>query len=403
MRFYSSESLGPKQTVTPEGFLVCHGVAIARTGSQLYSTDELPDMTGVGGRVTIQRDADDVFHADTLASFEGKPVTIDHPSEEVGPGNWRQLAVGHVQNVRRGEGIDSDLLFADLLITDQTGIDTIRTEGIREVSCGYDAEYEQTAPGFGRQKSIIGNHVALVERGRAGSRCSIQDSEHPMTKQAPKSKFLDRLAAALGFKDADELEARFDDEETPEAKAEREAKETKDSFASLARTVDSLVAVVAKLTKDADEETDEEKAAREAKATADMILEAEAAEAADVGTTFTGDAIARAEIIAPGFKMLTGDAAAMTEGRFMQAALSASLKTPEGVAVITPLLTGRTVKSLTGDSLRSIFFASSEIIKAQNNAAATAGARKTADTGPVSLPSRIANMNAAAASFWNKQ
>lgn len=401
MRFYSSESLGPKQTVTPEGFLVCHDVAIARTGSQLYSTDELPDMTGVGGRVTIQRDADDVFHADTLASFEGKPVTIDHPDEEVGPGNWRQLAVGHVQHVRRGEGIDSDLLFADLLITDQTGIDTIRVDGIKQVSCGYDAEYEQTAPGFGRQHQIIGNHVALVERGRAGSRCSIQDSEHSMTKQVPKSKFLDRLAVALGFKDADELEKKFDDaEETAEAKADREAKETKDSIAALQKTVDSLVK---SLSKDTDEETDEEKAAKE-KATADTVIEAEIGTQAELGTLFTGDAfndaVARAEIIAPGFKALTTDAEAMTEGRYMQQALSAALKTPEGAAAITPLLTGRTVKQMTGDSLRSTFVAASEIMKAQNNAAIVTGAR-THDAGTKS-PKSIADINAAAAAYWKR-
>lgn len=411
MRFHTSEKLGPKQSLTPEGFLVCHDVAIGRTGSQLYSSDELPMLESVGGKITIQRGDADVFHENTLASFEGKPVTIDHPEEEVGPGNWRQLAVGTVQNVRRGEGIDSDLILADLLITDQSGIDAIRRDGIVELSCGYDAEYEQTAPGYGAQRSIIGNHVALVERGRAGPRCSIQDSEKRMQ---PKPKFLDKLFAVLGVKDADELEKKFDDEEelTDEEKA---AKETKDSIAKLTKTVDALTAVVAKLTKDAEPGIEEDDPAKtddsdeddeeDKEATADTLLEAEPNPGADVGTVFTGDryadAVARAEILAPGFKAPTHDSA-LTAGRFYRQALRAALKTADGAAALAPMLGGRDIKQFTGDSLHAVFIGASEVVKAKNNAIKISAPKYTADAGALSPAARVAQINAAAAAFYSK-
>jgi hypothetical protein len=48
-------------------------------------------------------------------------VTIGHPKDFNGniifvtPQNWRQLANGHIQNVRRGGGEQSDLLLADVI------------------------------------------------------------------------------------------------------------------------------------------------------------------------------------------------------------------------------------------------------------------------------------------------
>ena len=63
----------------------------------------------------------------------------------VNPENWKELAVGHLQNVRRGTGDQSDLMLADLIVKDENAIQLIE-DGLREVSCGYDAEYEQTEP-----------------------------------------------------------------------------------------------------------------------------------------------------------------------------------------------------------------------------------------------------------------
>jgi hypothetical protein len=173
MRFYTVERLSPKISETPEGFLLCENVPVARTGEMMYKAGEVP-VKDRGGVVRIKRTEDVVFDDVTISSFEGKPITLDHPDDFVTPENWQQLAHGTVQNVRRGEGEQSDLLLADLLVTTEKAIRLVKG-GLREVSCGYDADYAELEEGLGEQRNIVGNHVALVDKGRAGSRCAIGD------------------------------------------------------------------------------------------------------------------------------------------------------------------------------------------------------------------------------------
>ncbi len=101
-RFHTTEDIGEKRSYTPEGFLVCHDVPIARTGMQLYTSEEVPIEDAGNGEVRIYREPDEVFRPETISSFEGKPVTVEHPNDFVTPENWQQLSVGTVQNVRRG-------------------------------------------------------------------------------------------------------------------------------------------------------------------------------------------------------------------------------------------------------------------------------------------------------------
>lgn len=200
VRYYTTEPLGPKQSLTPEGFLLCQDVPIARTGDQIYGPHETPIPAGGGGYVTITRDADEVFRSEFMRSFEGKPVTIDHPREEVTPENWKRYAVGTVSNVRRGTGDLANFLVADLLITDAAAIAVVR-DGKREVSCGYDAEYEETGPGKGRQYAMVGNHLALVDAARCGSRCSIQDKK-PLGDELMRATTKDNAAVTVPAADA---------------------------------------------------------------------------------------------------------------------------------------------------------------------------------------------------------
>lgn len=203
--------LGSSQAITPEGYLLCSAVPIARTGSQQYLNEELLEGDGLDalenveggadGIIVVSRLEDDVFHPDTIASFQGKPVVNDHPDGDMlGPHNFRQYTVGTVLNVRRGEGSTHNLLLADLLIKDADAIAAVRA-GKREVSCGYDAKYTGVGPGKARQHTIIGNHVALVTRGRCGGTCSIGDEDKTM-KTADKKSVLDRIRGAFGTKDA---------------------------------------------------------------------------------------------------------------------------------------------------------------------------------------------------------
>lgn len=204
------EKLGRTQSLTPDGYLLCEGVRIARTGPMLYRNDEMPEIApGSNGSLLITREADVLFSAETIASFNGKPVTSDHPPEMVSPDTWKKITIGVTLNPRRGTGIDADYLLADLLIQDASGIADVGA-GKREVSCGYDSEAETVKPGIGRITRIIGNHVALVERGRCGPACAIQDGDPNMAQKAKRSVW-DRLVTAFKAQDeaafSEELEA----------------------------------------------------------------------------------------------------------------------------------------------------------------------------------------------------
>jgi len=220
--FYVTEKLGPKQSLTPEGFLLCEEVPLARTGMMIYGPDETPIKAGPEGIVKIFREPADVFTPQTIGSAQGKPVTNDHPEEDVTPGNWRDLSHGTMLNVRRGVGAMDDLLIGDLLVTTPEGIDAVRS-GKTEVSLGYEADYEETALGVGKQSNIIINHIALVDQGRCGPRCAISDRQPDQlrsTAMAKKpSKILDAMLKAFKAKDAAEVEqiAKQVEDELPEA------------------------------------------------------------------------------------------------------------------------------------------------------------------------------------------
>lgn len=179
-RSYYGSRFSPNLTVTPEGFLIAHNVPIARTGWYEYLASEI----GAPGNdvVKVYRSPDEVFHPAAIASFEGKTVTDDHPPDPVTAGNATWFAKGTVQNVRQGKGNDADLLLADLVIYDQKLIDEIQ-EGKREVSAGYTCNYVDNGDGTYEQKDIRGNHVAVVDAGRAGSRVRIKDSEADPAKK----------------------------------------------------------------------------------------------------------------------------------------------------------------------------------------------------------------------------
>lgn len=216
MKFFATSRLSENIAETPEGFLICLGVAIARTGEMVYAAEELPILDAdEEGKILIIRSPDDLFDAKTMASFEGKAVTISHPNNFISPTNWGTLAKGIIQNVRRGKGEASNDLIADLLITDSVAINLVKS-GLRETSCGYEASYVQVGPGRGRQGNIVGNHLALVQQGRAGSSYAINDhkgkeSEMEWSDLFKSPKVAKAIKEAMKTEDAANVE-------TPETK-----------------------------------------------------------------------------------------------------------------------------------------------------------------------------------------
>ena len=205
---YYGYKISPNQIETDEGFLICKNVPIARSGDQQYLASEL----GLDGDdiITVHRPEAEVFSEATIASFEGKPVTDDHPSELLDANNAMTHAKGHAQNVRRGVGEWNDYLLADLHIQDDGLIEEIRN-GKREVSCGYTVEYEDNGDGTFTQTHIRGNHVAVVDEGRAGHKTAIMDSNTNAQAKKPERETMKKNVWATLFghaaegKTADEI------------------------------------------------------------------------------------------------------------------------------------------------------------------------------------------------------
>ena len=101
----------------PEGYLICLNVPVARTGTQEYLPSELGLPEPDARLIPVFRPPEEVFSPACLASFEGMPVTDDHPAcpEGVTAENIRRLQKGHAMNIRRGTGQDADLLLAAIL------------------------------------------------------------------------------------------------------------------------------------------------------------------------------------------------------------------------------------------------------------------------------------------------
>ncbi len=181
---------------TPEGFLICKDVPIARTGTQQYRGCEFGGPVA-DGIYNVQRPEAEVFDRAAVASFEGKPVCDEHPVEDVTPDNYGRYMKGVCRDVRRGDGDLSNCLVADLVIYDADLINKIEA-GKREISCGYDCLWNPTSDSSYDQLEIRGNHVAVVDRGRAGHKVAIRDTADDKKGGTKMSKSLiGRILRAL--------------------------------------------------------------------------------------------------------------------------------------------------------------------------------------------------------------
>ncbi|WP_447724613.1 DUF2213 domain-containing protein [Sphingomonas koreensis] len=181
----------PKRT--RDGYLAVRAKA-ARTGVYQYGGPEVDPDNKHGLRdtavVNVLRDEQTVFDQASVASFIGKPITDDHPKVPVNAANWKDHARGTVMGAKWEQG---GYLAFDLLLTDADAIAKV-DGGKRELSNGYDAglEYGEFKAADGtmcqaRQTSIKGNHIALVDRGRAGPECRIADGAFALCDANPEA------------------------------------------------------------------------------------------------------------------------------------------------------------------------------------------------------------------------
>lgn len=420
--FYTTGQIGRTRETTPEGYLLCRDVPLARIGKLLYGDGEVPVTADSSGLIIIERDEDVLFDPRTVASFEGKPVTDDHPADWVTPENWKELSNGTAHNVRRGEDVDSDCLIADLLITDKDTIDAVMGDKV-EISLGYDADYTEISVGKGIQTNIFGNHIALVDKGRCGSRCKIGDSF--MAKK--KISFADRIRNLVKTKDADEAEklAKAVEDEAPDIKTEdddgqdgEDNGQTTDAATNLQilktlKTMDArLLKLEKKKTTDSDDpikktEDDDGEDDGEGKKTEDDILEAEQAKKlSEQGIqNHTGDSLqqvlSRAEVLVPGFKMPTFDSANNGQAvlNTKRNVLKQAHATEDGQKVLAPFVGANpNFDTMPAYTVDAAFIGASELIKQKNNSAGVRSGISTRDFGRA--PITPAEMNKLNREYW---
>lgn len=205
---YYGSQISPNMDKTPEGYLICRNVPINRTGVQVYSAKEVGVPGGGDEAVNVYRLEEDVFSPAALASMEGKDITRGHPPDMLDASNQAAYSTGHIENVRR----DGDNTVADLIIKDPSLVSDVENNVLREVSCGYYCTFEPYKDGF-KQTHLVGNHVAVVPRGRAGHDVAIKDHAAPEAEKGRQkmSEFWKSVLTAFGMaaKDAspEELDA----------------------------------------------------------------------------------------------------------------------------------------------------------------------------------------------------
>lgn len=166
-RFDSMDNVKLKKT--KEGYL--EGTTIAsRTGVFKYIK---PD-----GSVSRElRLPEEVFSKESMESFQMLPITDGHPDVYVSPENAQDLSRGFTGQ----EVIKKDsYILTNIKVTDKKLIDKVEKEGKRGVSYGYscklvkkDGVHEGEAYNY-IQTQIRGNHMAIVNKPRAGHKATLR-------------------------------------------------------------------------------------------------------------------------------------------------------------------------------------------------------------------------------------
>lgn len=455
--------IGNNRSLLQDGSLLCRNVPIARTGWLTYAPGEVPLDPPKEPRanpfIYVDRSAEDLFSEQTMRSFVGCAITYGHPPVKVTPRNFDHLGKGFILRTYRGDGPDSDCLMADLIIKDQWTIDRCGPD--QEVSCGYEADYIQTGDGQGKATNIIGNHLALVDQGRCGPRCAIGDEdslsstvieeEHDMTTpqkpaasrpRIPLAQARTQLLEALEGMEAEEgngqnihVHVHMGGQQalTTDGAATTEGADPLAATAATAAPAKPVTPAPEAARLEALEKGQEElkgtlatilaaverggaAAAAPAQASQDPEVLTEATmtmDSAPLANSYQ-EFLSQAEILVPGFKLPTFDAAAkraMTVDRMCQGrrlVLGALGASADGTALITGANGGKELDVLGADcpTIAIAFKAAAKVKAASNNRSMTGDAGKLPDAAqaPAAKPAlTMAQINEKNRQFWQTQ
>lgn len=206
-----------QRTITKDGFLV-----VPATISKIGVFDYLATELGLkeDGIKKVARTEKSLFNDETIKSFENATLTVGHPKDGVNAKNWKQLSVGVVRNVKRV----GDELTAEAWIYDEQAIKTVQEHGVEQLSCGYDCDIKPSTVQDAdfEMSPMIGNHVAIVAKGRCGGSVKLADEDK--TIMGKTAKILDAFLGVFGIKLSDEQKKQIEDEEKSGSEEGKEPK-----------------------------------------------------------------------------------------------------------------------------------------------------------------------------------
>ena len=290
---YYGEQISENMIKTPEGYLVCLNVPIASPEPMTYNNSDIGLDTD-SSTVMMSNPWEELSSPSTIASFEAKPVTVLHPDNKLLDDETATDEIrGIVVNVRADQ--ENQVLVADLVIISNEAIEAI-SSGITEVSCGYSSvSVVDNGDGTGYRIGIIGNHVAIVPKGRCGSTCSINDSKgDSMTDKT----ILDKIKAMFTDADTENKEDVFDAKEAYDALA-KEVQDMKSANDAAGDKTDQILSLLNQLVKMEQAEASNDSAKTED----DDDLEEEFEDAANDAD----DVIPQAKVIIPDLSILAND------------------------------------------------------------------------------------------------
>lgn len=179
---------------TPQGFLICKDVTLAKPMVKEYYAGELGIVDGYQATdvIGIYTPSNVLFGQSVIGGFTASDVVMQHPKgNQLNSENYRDHIIGTAKNVRA----DNGYLVADLTIKDKWAIEAIEHDDIKQISLGYAAELDMTAGQtetgqayHGQWVGMVADHVAVVREGRCGDDCKIGDKQTVNTEKGMKVK-----------------------------------------------------------------------------------------------------------------------------------------------------------------------------------------------------------------------
>lgn len=181
------------RTIDQDGHLRISHANISKATVNPYYGREIPECDKLGldpdRMYKLLRDPDELRKS--ASTFDGKPLLVVHKPQTAND-HSKELTVG---SVGKCEYRHPYLITKGMSVWDGASIQGIHTGEQRELSSSYRYDADMT-PGVyegqkydGVMRNLKGNHVALVETGRAGSDVMVGDSviEPWTTKFVPRT------------------------------------------------------------------------------------------------------------------------------------------------------------------------------------------------------------------------